>query len=130
MIIETSVLVAIVLGEDDAYRYIDAILAATDDLRVSAASLFEAAMVVESRQGPEAGRDLDLLVGDMGLEIHPVDAEMAQRARNAWRRFGKARHPAGLNFGDCFAYALATALGEPLLFKGADFAQTDVISAL
>ena len=83
-------------------------------------------MVLESRSGPAAGHDLDALIQDAGIELEPVTVEQAQAARRAWRRFGKGNHPAGLNFGDCFAYALAEATREPLLFKGADFGLTDI----
>lgn len=83
-------------------------------------------MVVETRLGDRAGRELDLFVHEAGIDIVPVDREQAKIARRAWRRFGKGQHPARLNLGDCFAYALAKTTGEPLLFKGADFAKTDV----
>ena len=93
---------------------------------MSVASFLEAAIVLESRGGATAGPELDLFVERALIELVPVTAEHAQAARRAWRRFGKGNHPAGLNFGDCFVYALADATGEPLLFKGADFALTDI----
>jgi len=96
---------------------------------ISAATLLEAGLVIEARYGAGGGRELDLLVAKAGLVIEPVTAEQADLAREAWRRFGKGRHTAGLNFGDCFSYALARTSGEPLLFKGDDFSQTDVAIA-
>jgi ribonuclease VapC len=92
-------------------------------------SLIEATIVVDARQGADAVRDLEFLV-DATVEIVPVDVEHARAAAAAWRRFGKGRHPAALNFGDCFSYALARLAGVPLLYKGDDFSQTDVAAAL
>lgn len=129
MIVETSAVVAIVLGEPDAERFVDALTIPALRL-ISAANLVEAGIVVEARQGPDAARDLALLLETIAIAVEPVDAEQARLAVDAWRRFGKGRHPAGLNLGDCFAYALARHRGEPLLFKGNDFAQTDVTSVL
>ena len=124
--VDTSALVAVVLGENDAERMLHAL---TDEVaHLSAVSLVEARIVVESRQGPDAARDLDLLVDSTIDEIVAVDTAHATTACTAWRRFGKGRHPAGLNFGDCFAYAVAALEGVPLLFKGADFDQTDITS--
>lgn len=93
---------------------------------LSAASLVEASLVIESRKGDLGRIDLDLLVHDAGLEIVPVSEAQAEIAREAFRRFGKGRHPARLNFGDCFSYALAKSLGEPLIFKGQEFSKTDL----
>lgn len=129
MVIDSSVLAAVVLGEPDAERYVQA-MQRHEPLSVSAATLLESRIVVEARQGPDATRDLDLLVDQAVVAVQPVDAHQADIAFAAWRRFGKGRHPAGLNFGDCFAYALASVLDEPLLFKGEDFAATDVRAAL
>jgi ribonuclease VapC len=84
--------------------------------------------VIEARYGAEGGRDLDLLVTKAGITIEPLTAEHAEVARAAWRRYGRGRHPASLNLGDCFSYALAKTSGEPLLFKGEDFRQTDIIA--
>jgi ribonuclease VapC len=92
---------------------------------VSAATLLETALVIETRKGEAGGRELDTLVHKAGILVVPVDAEHVSEARRAYRRFGKGRHAAGLNFGDVFAYALARTAGEPLLFKGDDFAKTD-----
>ena len=93
---------------------------------MSAANLLETAIVVESRGGMAAGHELDVFLERAGIELVPVTPQQVEAARRAWRRFGRGNHPAGLNFDDCFAYALAEATGEPLLFKGKDFAQTDI----
>lgn len=126
--VDSSALVAVVLGEPDAERYLNAL--ENTPTRLSYVSLVEAGMVVEARQGPDAARDLKILIDGAIDDLAPVDADHAAAAINGWRKFGKGRHPAGLNFGDCFAYALARLAGIPLLFKGADFTKTDVISAL
>lgn len=86
-------------------------------------------MVVESRGGIKAGHELDTLLEKASVELTPVTLEQVDVARRAWQRFGKGDHPAGLNFGDCFAYALANTTGEPFLFKGGDFARTDIEAA-
>lgn len=93
---------------------------------LSAANLLEAAMVIESRKGETGGRDLDLLLYRGRIEIVALDQDQAEIARSAWRRFGKGRHPAALNYGDCFAYALARSRQAPLLFAGTDFTRTDI----
>jgi len=93
---------------------------------MSAANVLESALIAEARRGEPAGRELDLLLHRADVQAMPVDAAQVELARSAWRRYGKGRHPAGLNFGDCFAYALAAASGEPLLFKGEDFTRTDI----
>lgn len=126
--VDTSALVAVVLGEQDAETHLQALEA--EPTRLSAVSLAEAHIVVEARQGRDASRDLALLVESTIDEVVAVDELHAAAALAAWRRFGKGRHPAGLNFGDCFAYALAALDGLPLLYKGEDFAQTDVASRL
>jgi ribonuclease VapC len=126
--VDTSALVAVVLGEHDAERHLEALLA--HPAHLSAVSLVEAHVVVEARQGPDAARDLHLLVDATIDTVVPVDADQAWAAVAGWRRFGKGRHPAGLNFGDCFAYALAHLTGSPLLYKGEDFDQTDVAAVL
>ena len=125
MIVDTSALIAILQDEPQRRAFNEAIEAA-NSRAISAATLVEASIVLEARFGAEAVRDLDFLVSKAQFTIAPVDAAQALIAREAYRRFGKGRHPAGLNFGDCFSYALASAKGEPLLFKGEDFAQTDV----
>lgn len=129
MVIDTSALIAILTGEVDAERYEAAI--AADPLRlISAATLLEASIVIEARLGEDAGRELDLLLHKARVEIVSVDANQIEIARDAFRRFGKGRHRAGLNYGDCFSYAAAVARGEGLLFKGDDFARTDVTAVL
>jgi ribonuclease VapC len=125
LVIDTSALVALLGMEAEAARLAAAIEADATRL-ISAASVVEAALVIEARFGPAGGRELDLLIAKAGLSVEPVTAEQAETARQAWRRFGKGRHPAGLNYGDCFSYALAKVTGEPLLFKGTDFPQTDL----
>ncbi len=125
MIIDTSAVLAILLAESDAARYARAIEDA-DPRRMSAAGYLEAAMVIDNRGDAIASREFDLFLRRAGIAIEPVTFEQAQIARQAYRDFGKGRHPAGLNFGDCLSYALSKSLDEPLLFKGADFAQTDV----
>ena len=128
MIVDTSAVLAVLFGEPDAERYERAIAGASR-CRMSVASLLEAAIVLESRSGAAGGHELDVFVERALIELAPVTAEHAQAARRAWRRFGKGNRPAGLNFGDCFAYALAEATREPLLFKGRDFALTDIEAA-
>ena len=128
MIIDTSAILAILLREPDAECFERAISAASSR-RISAATFLEATIVLESRFGPTAGHELDAFLARAEIELEPVTAEQAQTARQAWRRFGKGNHSAGLNFGDCFAYALATAKREPLLFKGGDFQLTDIRAA-
>lgn len=125
--VDASALVAVVLGEPDAEQFLEALQA--DTTRLSVVSAAEARIVVESRQGPDAARDMQLLIDAVIDEVVAVDEIHAAAAVAAWRRFGKGRHPAGLNFGDCFAYALASLDGIPLLFKGDDFTQTDLRSA-
>lgn len=129
MIVDTSALVAILFRESDAQRYEEAI-AIAPHCRMSVANFVEAAMVIESKDGPARGESLDVLIDEASMELAPVTPQHAYAAREAWRRYGKGNHPAALNFGDCFAYALAKISGEPLLFKGGDFALTDVEDAL
>lgn len=125
MVIDTSALVAILLDEPDADALRFAI--ADDQTRlVSAATLLEASLVMERRKTASGGRELDLLIGKLAVDIVPVDADQVAEARRAWRRFGRGRHAAGLNYSDLFSYALSRTSGEALLFKGDDFARTDV----
>lgn len=126
MVIDTSALAAIFFHEPERDAFRNAIVAASSRL-ISAATLLEAGMVIEGRRGGGAGREFDLFVVRTLIKIVPVDAELADLARSAWRKYGKGRHPAGLNFSDCFSYALAKSSGEPLLAKGGDFARTDVL---
>jgi ribonuclease VapC len=125
MVIDTSALVAVLFDETNAAGIAAAIEAASVRL-LSAANLLEASMVIESRKGATGGRELDLLLYRAAVEVVAVDQDQAETARSAWRRYGKGRHPAGLNFGDCFAYALAKVRRLPLLFLGNDFGQTDI----
>lgn len=129
MVIDTSAVLAILLNEGDAARYAQAIESAAD-CRMSAANFLEAALVIDNRGDALASREFDRFFRRSGINIEPVTFEQAQIARQAYRDFGKGQQPAGLNFGDCLAYALAKALDEPLLFKGDDFGHTDVGAAL
>lgn len=130
MIVDTSALVAIVRDEPDAARFASA-LAASPRSRMSAATYLESAVVVDSSRDPVASRRFDELVSIARISIEPFTADHARQAREAYRDFGKGSgHPARLNLGDCFSYALATDAGEPLLFKGEDFARTGVTPAL
>ena len=126
MVIDTSAVVAILQREAERFSVLEAIEDA-DSVRMSVASLVETSIVIESRYGREGLRDLDRFVARAGIELVSVDAAQGHLAREAFSRFGKGRHRAALNYGDCFSYALATALGEPLLCKGDDFIQTDVM---
>lgn len=125
MIVDTSALVAVILGEPDAEAHLRAMTSA-DDLSVSAATLAEALIVVAARQGPEASADLQALLADVEASVIPFDETQANAAAEAYGRFGKGKHPAGLNLGDAYSYALAKTTGEPLLFKGDDFSKTDI----
>jgi ribonuclease VapC len=129
MIIDTSALVAILREEDEARRFAEAIEAASVR-RISAATYVEIGAVIDGARDPVASRLVDELLATAGIVIEPVTAAQARVARDAYRDFGKGSgHAAGLNFGDCFAYALARATGEPLLYKGDDFSHTDVAAA-
>ena len=125
MIVDSSVIVAILGNEPEAPSFEQAIAEASPR-RLSAASYVEAALVVDRRYDPIFSRKLDDLLRDAQITMEPVSIQQARIAREAYRDFGKGRHRAGLNFGDCFAYALAKEKGEPLLFKGDDFRKTDV----
>lgn len=124
--IDTSALVAVVFGEPDAESLVATMARHAGDLVISAATVVEASIVVEARQGPQAAADLTLLLHSLGVTVVALDDAQAATAVGAWRRFGKGRHPAGLNLGDCYSYALARTLGAALLFKGDDFTQTDI----
>lgn len=129
MIVDSSAIVAILRAEPDAARYATAIEAA-QIRKVSAANWLESAVVLSDRADPVTGRRFDEFVREATLHIEPVTATQARIARDAYRDFGKGSgHPAQLNFGDCFAYALAIDAREPLLFKGDDFGHTDVQAA-
>ncbi len=129
MIVDTSAIIAILFHEPDAAVFAAAI-AEAKSCRISAVSYVEAAVVVESQSAPGTGQQFDTFMRRAGIVIEPVTEEQALLARQAYADFGKGRHPAGLNFGDCFAYALARATREPLLFKGNDFNKTDVNLAI
>jgi ribonuclease VapC len=125
MVIDTSAVLAILQREPERRSFLEAIEAA-DSTRMSVASFVESSIVIESRYGAEGLRDLDRFISRASIELIPVDREQGQLARSAFSRFGKGRHRAGLNYGDCFSYAAAISLGESLLCKGADFIHTDV----
>jgi len=125
MVIDTSAIVAMLFGEAEAEAFAAAI--ESDPVRLmSAASALEATIVVESELGIAGSRELDALLQTAGVAIEPVTVEQLAAARHAFRTFGKGRHPAALNFCDCFSYALSKFTGEPLLFKGDDFKRTDI----
>jgi ribonuclease VapC len=129
MIIDTSAIVAILRQEPEARRFAEAIKAAPVR-RISATTFVEIGAVIDGGRDPVASRLFDELLAAVGIVIEPVTEAQARIARDAYRDFGKGSgHAAGLNFGDCFAYALAKAKGEPLLFKGDDFSRTDVVIA-
>lgn len=125
MVIDTSALIAILEDEPERRMFNEAIEAAEDRF-ISVATFAEASIVVGARKGSEGLRDLDLFIERAGVELVPVDANHGWTARNAYSRYGKGHHEAGLNFGDCFSYALAKTLAQPLLFKGDDFTHTDI----
>jgi ribonuclease VapC len=127
MVVDTSALVAIFAGEPERLRFIEAIEGAEVRL-ISAGTIVETSIVLDARYGAEGLRLFDRFRERAGIDLVDVDEQQAREARQAYSRFGKGRHPAGLNFGDCFSYALAVTSGEPLLYKGDDFAQTDVES--
>ena len=129
MVIDTSALIAILRGEPESERLLEALTG--DAVRLlSAVSALEASVVAENRFGPEAGVNLELLIHRAGIQVLPFDQPQMDLARLAYRRFGRGRHPAALNLGDCAAYALAKASAEPLLFIGEDFRKTDIPAVL
>ena len=127
MVIDTSALIAILIGEPEAESFSRAI---TDDPKklISAFNALETGIVLEAKKGEAGGREFDLLLHRARIEIVSMNEDQMELARLAWRNYGKGNHPAGLNIGDCCAYALAKYCGEPLLFKGNDFKQTDIPS--
>ena len=129
MVIDTSALIAILLNEAETEAFAK-VIAADRKRLISAFNLLEAAIVIEAKKGEAGGIELDLLLHRARIETVAISAEQVELARTAWRLYGKGNHPAGLNIGDCCAYALAKYSGEPLLFKGGDFALTDIPSAL
>jgi ribonuclease VapC len=128
MVLDTSALVAMLFAEPERDAFLDR-LAGADDPVISAATVLEASIVMQARTGEKGIADLDRLLEAAAVRCLAVDRAQALLARDAFARFGKGRAPAGLNYGDCFAYALAKALDRPLLFKGGDFAQTDIAAA-
>jgi ribonuclease VapC len=128
MVLDTSAIVAILEDEPERERFVQRVAGAEVRL-LSAVSRVECTCVVEGRKRDAGRAELDLFLREAAIEIAPVTADQAEIACEAFRRFGRGRHPAGLNIGDTFAYALAKATGEPLLYKGADFSRTDVDAA-
>ena len=129
MIIDSSAILTILFAEPDAAVFAKA-MSEADACKISAATFVEVAVVVEAQTQDRGSRQLDAFLRRAGFVIEPVTEGQAHLARQAYSDFGKGRHPAGLNFGDCFSYALAKASGEALLFKGGDFSKTDIVSAL
>jgi ribonuclease VapC len=127
MVIDTSAIVAILFNEPDA-EYFESALVSDPTRLMSAASVLETAIVVEARLGEAGSQEFDQLLQTAQITIVPVTAQQVEIGRQAYHTYGKGRHPAGLNYGDCFAYALAKTTSEPLLFKGNDFSQTDISS--
>ncbi|MGB2670955.1 MAG: type II toxin-antitoxin system VapC family toxin [Candidatus Acidiferrum sp.] len=125
MVIDTSALLAIFLAEPERQNFLERIRQDGSRL-LSASNALETSIVLEARRGEVAGREFDLFLHRLNIEIVPVDVSQVEVARAGWRKYGKGRHAASLNFGDCFAYALAKTSGEPLLAKGNDFPKTDV----
>ena len=125
MIVDTSAIIAVLRNEPDAVAIGEA-LQRSQVCRLSTVTYVEAGIVTDSNRNPVLSRRLDDLIRDVRMRIETVTPEQAQIARQAYRDFGKGRHKAGLNFGDCFAYALARDFDEPLLFKGTDFKHTDI----
>ncbi len=128
MIVDSSALIAILLQEDRAAMAAEALDRSFVRI-LSAANWLEAAIVIEARKGPAGAIEFDALIEAAAIEIAPVTDEVARAARTAWRQYGKGRHPASLNFGDCFAYGLAKTRGLPLLAVGGDFSKTDIALA-
>jgi len=125
MVLDTSAVLAVLQNEPERRQFNEAIEGA-ESRSISTASIVECSIIVKTRFGPDGVRDLDLFMAKAQITPVSVDEEQAALARVGFRKFGKGRHPAGLNFGDCFSYALAQARGEQLLFKGSDFGKTDV----
>ena len=125
MVVDTSALIAILFGEPETESFVQALVNDPKKM-ISAFNILESAIVIEAKKGEAGGRELDLLVHRARIEIIPLNGDQVELALAAWRKYGKGNHPAGLNIGDCCAYALAKYSGEPLLFKGRDFSQTDI----
>jgi ribonuclease VapC len=130
MVIDSSALIALLLGEPESTNFVTSIAASTTRL-TSASSYLETAIVMLNRSGPDAPEKVDRLLADLSIDIFPFTQDQAVLAIAAYGRYGRGSgHPAGLNFGDCFTYALAKLTGEPVLFKGSDFSRTDLVSAV
>jgi ribonuclease VapC len=125
MVVDTSAVVAILLGEAETEAFAR-VIARDSKKMISAFNALESAIVIEAKKGEAGGRELALLLHHACIETIPLNRDQAELALSAWRKFGKGNHPAGLNIGDCCAYALAKYSGEPLLFKGKDFSRTDI----
>jgi len=131
VIIDTSALIALLQQEPEAKTISEALEAASERIAISAATLFEAGIIADRSRDPAVGRRFDEICSEIGFAVIPFDHAQGRMARQAYRDFGKGSgHPARLNFGDCFAYALAKTLDEPLLYKGTNFGKTDVKSAV
>ena len=129
MVVDTSALIAILFGEPETESFVQALVNDPKKM-ISAFNILESAIVVEAKKGEAGGRELDLLVHRARIEIIALNSDQVELALAAWRKYGRGNHPAGLNIGDCCAYALAKYSGEPLLFKGKDFSQTDIRSVI
>ena len=129
IVVDTSAIIAVLYRETE-FNELVRLITEAESCSLSVVSYFEAAIVLIGRSTPEAAKELDALLLQMQMEVVPFDYELATQARDAFVRFGKGRHPARLNFGDCVSYALAQARRLPLLYKGEDFAKTDVLSAV
>ena len=125
MVVDTSAVIAILFNEPETESFVRA-LADDSKKMISAFNALESAIVIEAKKGEAGGRELDLLIHRARIEIISLNGDQVELALTAWRKYGKGNHPAGLNIGDCCAYALAKYSGEPLLFKGKDFSQTNI----
>ena len=129
MVVDTSAVIAILLGEPETESFVRA-LAQDPKIMISAFNALESAIVIEAKKGEAGGLELNLLLHRARIAIVPLNTDQVELSLAAWRKYGKGNHPASLNIGDCCAYALAKYSGEPLLFKGKDFRQTDIRSAI
>ena len=129
MVVDTSAVIAILFSEPETESFVRA-LADDSKKMISAFNALESAIVIEAKKGEAGGRELDLLIHRARIEIISLNGDQVELALTAWRKYGKGNHPAGLNIGDCCAYALAKYSGEPLLFKGKDFSHTDIQPAI
>ncbi|MFC1824402.1 type II toxin-antitoxin system VapC family toxin [Thermodesulfobacteriota bacterium] len=125
MVVDSSAVIAVLLGEPETEFFVR-VLARAPKKKISVFNALESAIVIEAKKGEAGGRELDLLLHRAQIEIIAFNSDQVELARTAWRKYGKGNHSAGLNIGDCCAYALAKYSGEPLLFKGKDFSQTDI----